>query len=433
MVETGIIQNFGLEGRGSLERGLKRACTVTTISYPGYYSLSSGYHQRLKDTKSIKEKRKIQTRIDFVNERIANLEKDKRAAYIKKTLTEIKEGGGLKSKSFWDFKKRITPAMKTEEPMAMLNKEGKIVEDTEGIKQIYMEHYKELLETPKATTKIEIDAEEKVERVKKGCEKLADSRTIEKFRIEDLQSINTNLKNRKAADIESWRYEYIKYAGKDLQESLIRMINEVMEVKQIPIQWKDMKIKSIYKKKGQRQSMKNQRGLFLTNVISKVVERLIYNRKQTIIRNGVSEYQCGSLKKRSTIDNLFVLQGAIDYHRYLKKDLFIGFIDAEKCFDKLWLDDVCSEIYKIGFKPEEVEFLRNLNTNITATIEAPFGKTDPIKIDSAVRQGTIWGPTMCAVVTDKINSINSRTYTMIGPDVEIESLVFVDDIHILAI
>eukprot|EP00112_Aurelia_sp_Birch-Aquarium-sp1_P022626 Seg6436.2 transcript_id=Seg6436.2/GoldUCD/mRNA.D3Y31 product="Transposon TX1 putative 149 kDa protein" protein_id=Seg6436.2/GoldUCD/D3Y31 len=266
-----------------------------------------------------------------------------------------------------------------------------------------MEHYKELLETPKATTKIEIDAEEKVERVKKGCEKLADSRTIEKFRIEDLQSINTNLKNRKAADIESWRYEYIKYAGKDLQESLIRMINEVMDVKQIPIQWKDMKIKSIYKKKSQRQSIKNQRGLFLTNVISKVVERLIYNRKQTIIRNGVSEYQCGSLKKRSTIDNLFVLQGAIDYQRYLKKDLFIGFIDAEKCFDKLWLDDVCSEIYKIGFKPEEVEFLRNLNTNITATIETPFGKTDPIKIDSAVRHGTMWGPTMCAVVTDKIN------------------------------
>ena len=43
-------------------------------------------------------------------------------------------------------------------------------------------------------------------------------------------------------------------------------------------------------------------------------------------------------------------------------------------------------------------------------------------IDSAVRQGTVWGPTMCAVVTDKINSINSRTYTMIGPDVEIKSL-----------
>ena len=185
-------------------------------------------------------------------------------------------------------------------------------------------------------------------------------------------SNNDILKNRKAPDIENWRYEYIKYAGKDLQDSLIHMINEVMETKQIPNQWKDMKIKLISKKKGQRQSMKNQRGLFLTNVISKVVERLIYNRNQNIIRNGVSEYQCGSLKKRSAIDNLFVLQGAIDYHRFLKKDLFIAFIDAEKCFDKLWLDDVCSEMYKIGFKPEEVVFLRSLNTNITVTIETQY-------------------------------------------------------------
>ena len=154
-----------------------------------------------------------------------------------------------------------------------------------------------------------------------------------------VDSIKANLKNRKTADIENWRYEYIKYAGKDLQDSLIHMINEVMETKQIPNQWKYMKIKSIYKKKGQRQCMKNQRGLFFTNVISKVVERMIYNRNQN--RNGVSKYQCGSLKKRSTIDNLFVLHGAIDYHRFLKKDLFIAFIDAEKCFDKLWLDDVC--------------------------------------------------------------------------------------------
>ena len=72
--------------------------------------------------------------------------------------------------------------------------------------------------------------------------------------------------------------------------------------------------------------------------------------------------------------------------------------------------------------------MRNLNTNITATIETPFGETDPIKIDSAVRQGTVWGPTMCAVVTDKINSINSRTYTMVGTDIEIETLVFVDNV-----
>ena len=66
---------------------------------------------------------------------------------------------------------------------------GKIVEDTKEIKEVYMEHYKELLATAKAYTQIEIDAEEKVNRVTKSCKSIAYSRTVERFKIEDLQCL----------------------------------------------------------------------------------------------------------------------------------------------------------------------------------------------------------------------------------------------------
>ena len=66
--------------------------------------------------------------------------------------------------------------MKKEEQIAMLNKEGKITEDTKETKKIYLVHYKELkqlLETPKEETRIELDVDEKVERVNRSCKREA--------------------------------------------------------------------------------------------------------------------------------------------------------------------------------------------------------------------------------------------------------------------
>ena len=45
-----------------------------------------------------------------------------------------------------------------------------------------------------------------------------------------------------------------------------------------------------------------------------------------------------------------------------------------------------------------------------------------------MKQGTIFGPLFCSVATDKVNSINGKSYTMIGAEREIENLIFVDDI-----
>ncbi len=51
------------------------------------------------------------------------------------------------------------------------------------------------------------------------------------------------------------------------------MMNQISKAKDIPEAWKTMKIKSIYKNKGDRKDMKNQRGLFLTSTVAKTFEK----------------------------------------------------------------------------------------------------------------------------------------------------------------
>ena len=55
------------------------------------------------------------------------------------------------------------------------------------------------------------------------------------------------------------------------------------------------------------------------------------------------------MEKRSIYDNLFTLLAIIDDNKDLTKGTYILFAYAEKCFDRLWLNDTCKELNKIGF------------------------------------------------------------------------------------
>ena len=92
------------------------------------------------------------------------------------------------------------------------------------------------------------------------------------------------------------------------------------------------------------------------------------------------------------MDNLFVFQAAIDYYRYIGRDLFTIIIDAEKCFDKLWLEDCFNELYKKGMNAAELQIIRKMNQKTEVTVETQYGLTKPFYLGAAMKQGTIFGP-----------------------------------------
>ncbi len=103
---------------------------------------------------------------------------------------------------------------------------------------------------------------------------------------------------------------------------------------------------------------------FLTSVLSKVMEKIVYNRNIEILRKGISQFQRGGLRNQSTMDNLFLVQGLIDYYRYIKRDLYIVTVDSGKCFDKLWLEDTINEIYKMDMDVTEINLITEMNSKI---------------------------------------------------------------------
>ena len=123
-----------------------------------------------------------------------------------------------------------------------------------------------------------------------------------------------------------------------------------------------------------------------------------------------------------------MLMSIIERNKYFGKESYVVFADAVKCFDKLWLEDGIRELIEAGMRVEDAAMIYKMNEKADIVVQCPAGKTDAINAENTVRQGTVFGPILCAVSTDKINTIGERIKSSIGPNLEVGALVFMDDI-----
>ena len=52
------------------------------------------------------------------------------------------------------------------------------------------------------------------------------------------------------------------------------------------------------------------------------------------------------------------------------------FANAVKCFDKVWLQDCLSEMYNLGYDPNTLKILHEMNRKTDIIIRTPMGNTE---------------------------------------------------------
>ena len=363
----------------------------------------------------------LKVRERLVEEHIERHGQENKAKAAIKNAERVKKNGRAEVGGFWEYRKKMT-RKKKEEKCVIKNTDGKMIYDREEIQNEFKDFYSKLLTIEKGNPEVE----HRVEILFRQIYKIGKGRKIKEVERKEVEECIKELKKDKAGDLQGWVNEMLLHAGNDLIESIVAMINAVF-VQGVPKQWNEMTIKSIYKNKGSRHEMKNRRGIFLTNIMSKVCEKILLKRNERIIDSNTSESQCGGRKNRGVQDHLFTVYRAIEYNQYVGQETNLIFLDAEKCFDKLWLKDCLIELWMKGMPPEEIVILYEMNKCAEIMIETPIGKTDRFTVGEIVRQGTVWGPKLCCVTTDEINSKVQSLKTKVG-EISIGARVFVDDI-----
>ena len=177
----------------------------------------------------------------------------------------------------------------------------------------------------------------------------------------------------------------------------------------------------------------NERGITLASNIGKLFERIINERLKTIVE--ITDAQAGGRAGSATTDHLLILQQAIQSAKNRKKDVYMGFLDVTKAYDKAWILGIMHILYERGLEDSLWETVLNLNDNLTATLKTKYGHTRAIQIRDSLRQGGVLAVLQYGIMMDQINqAIKAKGLgiKLQGTDTKIPSLLWVDDVLVIA-
>ena len=147
------------------------------------------------------------------------------------------------------------------------------------------------------------------------------------------------MKNDKSRDPNDWINEIFKpdVAGKNLKLSMLKLFNRIKDKNEIPEFIRKADIATIYKGKGEKADLKNDRGVFIVSVFRSILMKLVYKDIYHIIDNSMSDSQIGSRKGRNIRNHIWIINSIICdiLNDKKKKPIDIQVCDYKQCFDSL--------------------------------------------------------------------------------------------------
>ena len=327
--------------------------------------------------------------------------------------------------SFWKEKKRLTqnPVL---ESLIIKNEHGQRIFNPDEVKKGTAKYYQELYR------KKDVPGHPYHQQIKKNMIQFTEDRQHENLAfnmtpsIEEISQIITGKKNGKSTT--DFRNEMIKRPGTVMVNIIYPMIKTAWEEEKIPVDWNKGQITSLWKGKGDKEELKNHRGITVSSAFGSIMEEVIDRRISDTV--SLTQAQGGGKKHSSTCDHLFLLRSVIAVSLKKKKDTFITFYDVSKAYDTLDNEDTLSIMWDKGLKGKVWRILKELSTDLKANIKTRYGITEEINMDIGGRQGSRLTGRMFAKMMDLLAEeiLLSGEGVNLDEDFIIGILLWVDDV-----
>ena len=352
-------------------------------------------------------KRRIKERIEQIENQIGDETVEN---FHKEVVEALKELGGDETqidgggrKKLWKLLKAKFPKNKNAFPMGKKDKKGNIITNHIGLKKLYLKTYIERLRNRPIREDFK-DLKYLKELLFSLRYQLCRSKVSNPWELKDLEEVLKDLKKNKSRDPNDFVNEIFKQnvAGTNLKASMLTMFNKMKNENYIPDFIRKADITTIYKGKGEKYDLKNDRGVFIVSIFRTILMKLIYKDVYKIIDNSMSDSQVGSRKGRNIRNHIWVVNSIIcdvlDSKK--KKPIDIQIYDYKQCFDSLWLEECMNDMFSGGLKDEKFNLLYNANSLVNIVVRTPIGKSESSSIRKAVIQGDVFGPMLCSKQAD---------------------------------
>ena len=225
----------------------------------------------------------------------------------------------------------------------------------------------------------------------------------EPFTMAELKYVLGSVKGTSAGP-DGIRYEMIKNIRNIELSKILQFYNDIWETQTFPKHWSEAITIPILKTGKDPKDPSSYRPIALTNVLCKLMERLVNNRlknqleKQNLLNNS----QSGFRRNRSTFDNLIKLENDIQISKTHNEYTMALFLDIEKAFDMCSRWGILKKMHNMGLRGKLPIFVENFMKNRSFRVKVNNSFSN-IKVQkNGVPQGSVLSPTLFIIMINDI-------------------------------
>lgn len=296
----------------------------------------------------------------------------------------------------------------------------------------WRDHFSSLLGQPPPVE----NPDEEIEPIHGPLDINTDPFTLEEYRI-----AKTSIKEGKACGDDNIAPEVLKRC--DLDQIVLDFCNQALTKGEKPDHWSISNIIPL-PKKGDLSDPKNYRGISLSSLVAKSLNRMVLNRLKPKIEEVLRRNQNGFRPGRSTVQQILVLRRIIEGVKSRNLPAVLTFIDFKKAFDSVHRGKMLKILAAYGIPSRLVSVIGLMYEGTRAKVLSPDGETELFDILAGVLQGDTLAPYLFAIMIDycmrkAINgddeklglTLERRKSRRVGPK-NITDVDFADDIALLS-
>ena len=250
----------------------------------------------------------------------------------------------------------------------------------------------------------------------------------------DVLAVMKTLKTNKSKDPHGMINELFKLpnAGSDLIKSITVLMNRIKDQCYIPEFIRFKNVSAIYKNRGSRLDLDNDRGIMRTTILNSILQKLIYKDIYPLIDENMTDSNVGARRGRNIRNHTFVVNSIINDAIVKKtKPCDLAIMDYKKAFDILSPIVVNNDLWDLGIRDNVLNIIHESDKVSHIAVKTPVGITERVSCQKCVAQGDVLAPLKCCVCVDKIAKTHAENLAghlyKYKDIVEVPPLTMVDD------
>ena len=197
----------------------------------------------------------------------------------------------------------------------------------------------------------------------------------------------------------------LKSTAASIAPSVAALFNLSLQLGRIPKEWKKSRVVPIPKVSSPK-SPENYRPISLLSVLSKVLERHVYNLIASHLEmNPLSDTQWGFRPGRSTVSALLTVVD--EWLRILEdgKEICAIFFDYRKAFDSVPHRPLMEKLFSLNINPFLNRWVSDYLTSRLQQVVVDGATSSAIEVLSGVPQGSVLGPLLFLIYVDEVTAV----------------------------